>query len=114
LQWLQRLLEQIYDLNMRVNVGDFLVTDERVIRELEGSTFRDTREKLLIYEDEDELLLSLYLDPEALRRLPSTAPVTGFKADCLEDLWTVLEGVSHFIYLAWNAEFDRGVRGMEL
>jgi hypothetical protein len=114
LQWLQRLLEQIYDLNMRVSVGDFLVTDECVIRELEGSAFRATREKLLIHENEDELLLSLYLDPDALRRLPLTAPVTDFKADRLEDLWTVLEGVSHFIYLAWNADFDRSVRGMEL
>ena len=32
----------------------------------------------------------------------------------LADYWTALEGVSHFMYLAWNAGHDRAVSLLEL
>jgi hypothetical protein len=32
----------------------------------------------------------------------------------LSDFWTVLEGVSHFHYLAWNAAFDKPVTLLEM
>ena len=32
----------------------------------------------------------------------------------IADYWTALEGVSHFLYLAWNASHDRAVTLMEL
>jgi len=41
-------------------------------------------------------------------------PLTELNLAQLEDFWTALEGVSHFMYLAWNARHDRGVRGVEL
>ncbi len=49
-----------------------------------------------------------------LTRLDSGTPLTELNLAQLEDFWTALEGVSHFMYLAWNAKHDRGVRGVEL
>ena len=32
----------------------------------------------------------------------------------MEDYWTALEGVSHFVYFAWNAGYDKPVSILEL
>ena len=38
----------------------------------------------------------------------------ALKASRLNDLWTVLEGISHFNYLVWSAGRDRSVTLLEL
>lgn len=103
---LQDYLARLYELEVAFRVEDFLLTDARVARALEGESYRPLQEKLLVRELAAGLELSVYLDPEVLRRLATGAP--------LEDFWTALEGVSHFLYLAWNAQHDRGVRAVEL
>jgi len=47
--------------------------------------------------------MSLYLDPALLQRLAREDPLTRLHAGNVADCWTALEGVSHFLYLAWNA-----------
>lgn len=103
---LQDYLTRLYELDVAFRVEDFLLTDSRVARALEGEAYRPMREKVLVRESPAALELSVYLDPEVLQRLAEGAP--------LEDFWTALEGVSHFLYLAWNAQHDRGVRAVEL
>jgi hypothetical protein len=58
--------------------------------------------------------MSLYLDPELLERLARADPLTCLHAGNLADCWTALEGVSHFMYLAWNANHDKPVSLLEL
>ena len=58
--------------------------------------------------------VGLFLDPQLLERLALANPLQALHAGNLADYWTALEGVSHFIYLAWNAGHDRGVSLLEL
>lgn len=111
---LQEYLANLYELDLAFRVEDFLTSDECLVRSLEGDTYRHTTEKLLIRETPKELACSLYVDAKVLARLDSATPLTELNLAQLEDFWTALEGVSHFVYLAWNAHHDRGVRGVEL
>ena len=112
---LQGLLSDIYQVDTRYDIYDFLVTDPQLARELEGRDgAREPAEKLLIAEAEDGLDLALYLDPTLLDRLNRHNPVQHLHRHNLADFWTVLEGVSHFTYLIWNANLDKGVTLLEM
>jgi hypothetical protein len=112
LQQLQDLLAGIYDLPTDYNVYDFLFTErERLPGEARDS---DTDEQLLVLEDGEAASVGLFLDPQLLERLSSANPLEALNGGNLADYWTALEGVSHFLYLAWNAGHDRGVTLLEL
>ena len=110
---LQDYLTRLYELDLAFRVEDFLFSDEQMARHLEGEAYRPAVEKLLIRESPGDVKLSLYLDSDLLARL-AAASNAALGAKQLEDFWAVLEGVSHFLYFAWNASHDRGVRGVEL
>lgn len=111
---LQDYLSRLYALETSFRVDDFLLTDEAVARELEGEDFRSVEEKLLVVEEEKGLRLSLYLEPEMLKRLEAARPLESLRRAELQDFWAVLEGVSHFTYLTFKAQQDCGVRAVEL
>jgi len=112
LQQMQELLVGIYDLPMQYRVDHFLVTE----RDQLPAAMRDsdTDEQVVVVDDGDEAAVGLFLDPELLARLAAANPVEALHSGNLADYWTALEGVSHFIYLAWNAGHDRGVSLLEL
>lgn len=112
---LQQLLAGLYGAGPAHDVRDFLVTD-RALLDLLGNaaTHRDIDEKLLFIQHADGLDLSLYLDAAVLERLRHADPRSGLGAHNLADFWTVLEGVSHFNYLAWNAGREQCVTLLEL
>ena len=70
--------------------------------------------RVLVTEDGDTLWVNVYLEPALLARLESANPFEALHGGNIADYWTALEGVSHFLYLAWNATFDRSVTLMEL
>jgi len=111
---LQDYLANLYELDLAFRVEDFLINDEHLARSLEGETYHPTQEKLLIRETPDDVECSLFMDAGVLARLDAGTPLSNLSMAQLEDFWTALEGVSHFLYLAWNAHHDRGVRGVEL
>ena len=112
LQQLQDLLAGIYDLPMQYKVYDFLFTE----RDRLPCTVRDsnTDEQVLVLDEGGAAALGLFLDPRLLERLAVANPLEALHGGNLADYWTALEGVSHFIYLAWNAGHDRGVSLLEL
>jgi hypothetical protein len=112
LERLEALLTGIYDLDIGCRVEDFLVTD----RQLLPGACRDAPgdEQLFIAADDDELSISLYLDPALLERLDRRDPSDGLDAGNLADCWTALEGVSHFLCVAHHAEHDRAVSRLVL
>ena len=115
LRHLQNLLGGIYGIDVPEDVNDFLVTDQAVVEYLAGmNSGHDIDEKLLIVQNQDSLDVALYLDKEVLVRLSSADPRHHLHRQNLGDFWTVLEGVSHFNYLAWNASLDKPVTLMEL
>lgn len=112
LQALQKLLATIYDVPLALDVAEYLLTDRsRLPSELqdEGSD-----EQVLVAQDGDTLWVSVYLDPAVLARLDAANPFDALHGGNIADYWTALEGVSHFLYLVWNAAHGRPVTLLEL
>jgi hypothetical protein len=106
---LQRLLAALYGIEVGEDVRDYVVTDAAGL-----GAERDAPEQLLIAEGDGELGLALYLDPALLARLQARDPRRRLCGRNLADFCTVLEGVSHFNYVAWNAARDKAVTLLEL
>lgn len=112
---LQQHLSDIYQVGEVHDVRDFLITDPRLAQCIgAGSMLSETSETLLMAEDEEGLALSLFLDGDLLSRLESADPLSRLRADLLDDLWKVLEGLSHFNCVVWRASQDRSVSLLEL
>jgi hypothetical protein len=111
---LQALIGGIYDVSIAYDVYDFLVTDREHLPQIARAGVAE--EELIVAESADgaEVGMSLYLDPALLGRLSRANPLEQLDAGNVADWWTALEGVSHFVYLAWNAGHDRPVSLLEL
>ncbi len=116
LKQLQDLIGEIYDVRIAHSVYDFLVTDRGNLPPAARSSCSD--EELIIAqpvpEGGDEVGMSLYLDPALLERLRRADPIQSLHDGNVADCWTALEGVSHFLYVAWNAGHDKPVSLLEL
>jgi hypothetical protein len=112
---MQGRLGRLYDVELDHDVRDYLVTDRQVIASLAaGAPARSSEEQLIVVEGEDAVDLALYLDHGVLERLAAADPLESLSGTNLADFWTVLEGVSHFHYLVWNAAYDKPVTLLEL
>lgn len=112
---LQQLLGGLYGTEPAADVCDYLITDAGVVRALaRHHGHRDVDEKLLIRQDGDVLDLGLFLDEAVLERLRDADPRETLGEHNLADFWTVLEGISHFHYMAWQAARDQCVTLLEL
>jgi hypothetical protein len=112
---LQQLIGGIYDVSIAHDVYDFLVTDRgRLPPSVRG---RLSQEDLIVAQPAPaggDAEVSLYLDPKLLERLNREDPMVRLHDGNVADYCTALEGVSHFLYLAWNAGHDRPVSILEL
>ncbi|HET7649635.1 MAG TPA: hypothetical protein VFL15_02910 [Gammaproteobacteria bacterium] len=111
---LQQDLMRWYELDVAFHAHDFLLTDPAVMAALSGAGYRPAVETLLVRETTDALELSLFLDAGLLKRLRSRRQTTLSDPAALEDFWSALEGISHFIYLVFNAQRNQSVRAVEL
>lgn len=106
---LQRGLESAYQIDTPVNVEDFLIEDPKAAKahcpEIEG-----TPEALLVSEQDGELRMGLYLAPEDLEQLQGEGNFRG----CFRSFCRAVEGVSHFVFLAWRAAQDWPVTRLEM
>jgi hypothetical protein len=112
---LQSLISGIYDVSIAHDVYDFLVTDRGHLPAAAPTSESD--EELFVSDSASEcgeVGVSLYLDPALLERLKVADPLVRLHGGNVADYWTALEGVSHFLYLAWNAGHDRPVSLLEL
>jgi hypothetical protein len=117
LKRLQDFIGDIYDVSISHDVYDFLVTDRERLPAA-ARTQSPTDEELIVAQSEDgetgEIAMSLYLDPALLERLHRADPMERLHGGNVADYLTALEGVSHFVYLAWNAGHDKPVSLLEL
>ena len=109
---LQGALAEIYDLPAQPDVHDFLLTSRASFAGLAQARCGD--EQLIVVEEGDTLSMSLYIDAAVLDRLARRDPFATLDASNLADYLTAAEGVSHFVYLAWNAGHDKPVTLLEL
>jgi len=115
LRQLQRQLSDIYQVGRTHDVRDYLITDPTLAKVIsQDAVLTNSDETLLVSHDEEGLALSLFLDAEMLGRLESSDPLTSLRAESLDDLWKVLEGISHFNCVVWKATQDRTVTLLEL
>ena len=114
---LQRQLERIYEVEIPHSVDDFLITDREVLKDLQGDeacSEPEVDEQLLVVQDGDDLDISLYISDDVMSRLADNDPESRLHGGNIVDFCTAMEGVSHFVYLIWNASYERGVSLMEL
>ena len=112
---LQQQMQGIYELNIAHDVNDYLVTCSQLAGQLNpANLFPNAREKLLFQEDDNNLDVSLYLDHTVISNLEKNNPVENLHEKNLEDFCLALEGISHFLYLIWNASHDKSVTLLEL
>lgn len=112
---LQGFLQRIYGIDLDHRVEDFLLTDPDLARELDQSKNpRDTKEKLLVSQQGEEVGISLYLDRSVVENLAEKSAEELFHNGNLAEFLLVLEGISHFVCLVWNAGRKRGVSLLEL
>jgi hypothetical protein len=113
----QRQLERIYEVEIPHSVDDFLITDREVLRDIQGDEATgepEVDEQLLVVQDGDHLDISLYISDEVMNRLADDDPESRLHEGNIADFCTAMEGVSHFVYLIWNASYERAVSLMEL
>lgn len=110
---LQSLVAEVYALELSYDVCDFVTTDAELAHALDAGG-RRVDEKLLIAEDAGEAEVCLYLDEGLVERLSENNPATRLSSENLADFWTAFEGVSHFVYYAWNASRERPVTLLEM
>ncbi len=112
---LQRHLETIYEITLEHCVDDFLITDPAVARRLDTSANpREIHEKLLVRQDGDDVEVSLFVHADVLNRLRLETEDDILQHGNLAAICMAIEGVSHFLYLAWNAQYRRAVTLLEL
>jgi len=112
---LQQQLSDIYQLGRSHDVRDFMITDPTLAKVLgQDAMLGNSEETLLLSQDEEGLSLSLFLDGDMLGRLESGNPLDKLRTELLDDLWKVLEGISHFNCIVWKATQDRSVSLLEL
>jgi len=112
---LQQQLSDIYQLGRSHDVRDFMITDPTLAKALgQDAMLGNSEETLLLSQDEEGLALSLFLDGDMLGRLESGNPLDKLRTELLDDLWKVLEGISHFNCIVWKATQDRSVSLLEL
>lgn len=109
LRQLQDRLALTYDLEIGDDVREFVITDPQALPR--GARPRECGEQLLVESGADDSVcgVALYLDPRVLERLERSDPTQALHGGNVADYLTVLEGVSHFVCVAWHAQHDRDV-----
>ena len=108
---LQRGLETLYRLEPEAEVEDFII--DREARDAAGVA-RSPREQLLLQEDEDGLAIGLYFEPGIMEGLAGQRAVELVEGRLFGDFMMLLEGVSHFVYVAFKAGREHKVSALEL
>ena len=94
----QQQLERLYGIEAPHGVEAFLLADPALAAVLHGPGWTPTVEMLLVREEAGDLELSLFLDAALLARLSELSPHDELSEENLDDFWSLVEGVSHFVY----------------
>lgn len=115
LQSLQQRLQAIYEIDTDYDIDEFVISDSVLASQLETSAqARQIPEKLLVRQHPDGLDISLFLHRDILQKLQQDNPTQTLHHGNLADFCTVTEGISHFVYLIWNACHERSISLFEL
>ncbi len=92
-----------------------MITDRRLANILTlQSDNQASDERLLIHENDNGIDLSLYISSEIIRQLENSSPEELLEAGKYAEYCLMLEGVSHFLYVVWNAGFEKKITMLEM
>jgi len=112
---LQLRLESIYDIQTHYDIKQFTFHDPEYFKLYRhASNSHEASESLFIRETSDGMDLSLYLEQSILQALIDDNPFDHLHQGNLNNFCVVVEGISHFVYLVWNATHRRTVSQLEL
>ena len=111
LEYFQEQLQSIYEIDVAHSVNDFLITDKQIA---DHYACQNNDERLLIAEHEEGMDLSLYISVDVLNQLEDAHPIDLIKQGKHAEFCLMLEGVSHFLYVVWNAGHQRQVTLLEM
>ena len=103
----QRRLESLYALEPETPVTEFLVAQDAVEAQPQGS-------RTLVAQDGDELRVGVVIDGEVREGVARSDPRVRLDASNLAALCTLTEEVSHFLYVLFCARCGRSVTQLEL
>jgi hypothetical protein len=109
---LQRAIEGLHGVQTQLDVDAYVVDPE--VRALMPGARTELPEQLFVREDGDGMELALYVDPKIITTLEKDDPRARLHEGNLESYCVALEGVSHFVFLAFRAELGRPVTPLEL
>ncbi len=110
---IQHHLERIYAIAPGCRAEEHLVSVDPGNESGNASDW-SPEEQLLVREQGTEMELGLFLAPELLERVQRDDPLQRLHDGNLADLCLLIEGVSHFLGVAWHATQDRPVTCLEL
>jgi hypothetical protein len=108
---LQRTIEELHAVETDLDVRAYVV-DEETRRAIPGA--RDLPEQLFVREDDEGLELALFIDPRVVEALERDHPEQRLHAGNLNSYCIALEGVSHFVLVAWRALRGWPVSALEM
>ena len=92
-----------------------MITDKQLADYLSsGNNVCNNDERLLINEHEGSMDLSLYISVDVFKQLEEHHPVDLLQQGKCSEFCLMLEGVSHFLYVVWNAGYQRQVTLLEM
>lgn len=112
LQPLQYALEGLHDVQTQLDVHAFVVDD--TVRCVLPGAKPHVPEQLFVQQDQDGMDVALYIAPHVLDGLARDPPHARLHDGNAEHYWIALEGVSHFVFLAWCSHAERSVTALEL
>jgi len=107
-----RHIDRIYDLELDVDIHDFLVNRDTCARLGHDAE----RASVLVrqHDDRDEIELGVYIGEPELEALSKIDLTSRIRAESFELLVTAIEEVSHFAYLLFSASREKRVTQLEL
>lgn len=108
-------MQSIYEIDTEHQVHDYLITDKQQADFLSGTMHvHNNDERLLISEHEEGIDLSLYISAEVMNHLADAHPLELIERGNYSEFCLMLEGVSHFLYVIWNATHFKKVTLLEM
>lgn len=112
---LQQALQHTYDVDIPHRVEDFLFHDRDLAAHMAGQgAVAPVPEQLFMVQDGRDINVSLYIEHQVNQRLRRDDPLERLHGGNLHDFLLALEGVSHFLYLAWNAGHEKVITLLEM
>jgi hypothetical protein len=112
LRALQCELEALHAVDTQLDVDAYSIDDE--VRKSIPQAIDGLVEQLFVRDEGDALEIALYVAPHVLARLHKDDPRQHLHPGNFEAFCIALEGVSHFVFLAWRADLGRPVTALEL